>query len=205
MVEGEIVNIPKIKMLNNKKSEVKEITNPVLEEIKQDKLKNDTKTETVKKIETPHSDIKTKKKVRRTKAVVDKEIETDLAKLLKLTFNILAVKGGAHWQLKEDEATALARPTVRLLKKYNLLEKAQNISDGVMLATTATMIVIPRIMINIQENKKKKVRVINGQASKSKDIKTKAREINRNNQERNQPPILDIDNPLYTADLRQVN
>lgn len=117
-----------------------------------------TETPTVKK--TP-----SKPRSRKKKPAKKPDISVnakDLNPILMGAFSLIGSKFGTHWNISEEEATAVTQPLVKVLEKMDLLEKVSNISDGAMLVVGCGSIIIPRLLVQQEIIKGKRVEVLQG-------------------------------------------
>lgn len=76
-----------------------------------------------------------------------------LASLLGVTFNLLAVRMGPHWQLSQTEAMALAEPTTKIMARYDITKKTGAYADFIALGVAVMGIVIPKVMMELSKPK----------------------------------------------------
>lgn len=79
-----------------------------------------------------------------------------LASLLGVVFNLLAMRLGQHWALRQDEAQALAEPITRIMARYDLTKKTGQYADFIALGVAAAGIMMPKVMIELSKPKKEK-------------------------------------------------
>lgn len=96
------------------------------------------------------------KKKQPPKEKTDLEKAKDLQGLLEGVFLVASLKAGSHWQLSSDESKQIAVPLSKILDRYDLLNKASEVSDPVALIVACATIVFPRIMVTQLTAKEKK-------------------------------------------------
>ncbi len=98
----------------------------------------------------------------------------ELNTLIQSIFSIISLKAGSHWNITQEEANSISVPLANILNKYNILDKANNVSDILSLSIALGIILIPRILVTQAMNKNKS---IEGDVKKD----DKKGEINKNN------------------------
>lgn len=107
--------------------------------------KNDTPIESPKKEKRKYN--KTKKS---EKSNSDNEgTIQNISALMMAGFGIASSRLGDHWNINSKEANSIAIPLTKILDKYNLLEKAENISDPLALIIAVGTITIPRVIMTM--------------------------------------------------------
>lgn len=108
------------------------------------------------------------KKRRKPKAKAKPKNENEKVKdiqgLLEGIFLITSLRAGEHWQIDSSESKQIAVPLANILERYDLLNKATEISDPLALVIATATITLPRIMLSRMStsDKKKKVLTENG-------------------------------------------
>jgi len=86
-------------------------------------------------------------------------------------FIVVAGRVGEHWVLTDEEATAIAEPAANIIGKYLDTDKLAKYSDPAALAFALGAVMLPRVMIQIQNKPKKEVKPnvpINGSGGQPK-------------------------------------
>ena len=128
--------------------------------------------ETENKAEKKAVPAKKKLKKKPAKQKAESEQIKDIQNLLEGVFLVASLKAGEHWKLSSDESKQIATPLSRILERYDLLNKASEISDPVALIVAAATIVIPRIMVSQMTAAQKKNEVMKKNGVISSDKKT---------------------------------
>lgn len=82
---------------------------------------------------------------------------------------IMAARLGEHWRLSKKECDSIAAPACKLIAKNEQLQKLAEHSDALALVAATTMVVAPRVLIDVQMGRfKKKTKVVKKDAGKSK-------------------------------------
>ena len=95
----------------------------------------------------------------RRKRKKDEEAQTltdNLNVLLLSSFDIISLKAGRHWKLRLEEAEAVSRPAARILIRYTDKETATKYGDILALMVGCLLVVVPRILIGKQTQRREK-------------------------------------------------
>lgn len=76
-----------------------------------------------------------------------------ISALLQGVFGVIALKAGAEWNLKPEEAQKISDPLCRILERYNLTEKINELSDGATLTIALLTIIGGRLMVSLAKPK----------------------------------------------------
>jgi hypothetical protein len=87
---------------------------------------------------------------------VDESMILNISSLLQAGFSIAAIRAGDHWNIDVKEATSIAIPLSKILERYNLLDRANEISEPLALIVAAGTVIIPRVLITVAMNEKPK-------------------------------------------------
>jgi hypothetical protein len=88
--------------------------------------------------------------------------------LLTVVFNISAMRLGEHWKLSNEESKNLAEPIAAILDRHDLTEKTGAYGDYIALVAAIGMIIVPKVMIQLELSKQKK-----GGQTNVRDIQSK--------------------------------
>lgn len=117
------------------------------------------------------------KKTTQKKVGLTKE---NLSAILKSTSDVLGSRDGWDmWKLDEKECNQLAEPLAKIMQRSSYLEKVTDeYGDYIALMIAAVVIILPRLMLQLKQNKEKK---------KENDIQRK-KEIKKNGSESTRKP-----------------
>lgn len=108
------------------------------------------------------SDVPKPKKQREKKVKERSEAEKvkDIQNLLEGVFMVASLKAGEHWTLSSEESKQIAQPLSRILDRYDLLNKATEVSDPVALVVATATIIFPRVMVTKMSADQKKTETL---------------------------------------------
>lgn len=90
-----------------------------------------------------------------TKTTDEEQTAQMISTLLSVSFSITAKRAGNHWLLSKEESEALAEPMAKIMARHNLTEKTGAYADYIALVLAVGMIIVPRLMTTMDNNKKK--------------------------------------------------
>jgi hypothetical protein len=94
------------------------------------------------------------KKPLREKTTDNKYISENIKLLTMGIFGFISTRAGKHWELTVNEAQNLATPTTNIISRFLEMESVSKNMDIIMLTTSLTTIIIPRIIISKQISNK---------------------------------------------------
>lgn len=100
-----------------------------------------------------------KKKQPKYAASNDPIVKDMITGLVETVFGLVAFRAGQHWALTREEAEKITEPTIRIMDRFNVLDKVAASSDFIALGLAATAVFTPRIVYSVQlsqHNKKMK-------------------------------------------------
>lgn len=89
----------------------------------------------------------------------DPLVKEMISGLVHTVFGLIAFRAGEHWALTAEEANKITEPTIRIMDRFNVLDKVAASSDFIALGLAATAVFTPRVVYSVQlHNHNKKLK-----------------------------------------------
>lgn len=103
---------------------------------------------------------------------------------LKALFSVVAIRAGEHWKINDNDSMSIARPIVNMISKSALYSKLLENADIVSLFTALGVVIVPRVIKTVKNEKNVKREEIIKDGSKntkqkSGNEKTETKTVNR--------------------------